>query len=171
MSGVATCIKLINLFTGQHPLLSEPRNGEAVRHHLAWRLCFNQKYFWAIQFGALAITISVNLSQSNSSFGSLISISCYRSMHKTPSQIARSLRALHKARKLGLLRSVRIVPGHNACAAAHSQRGIEYLGDTVPELPLAGCTSECCECDYQPTGSELLRRLNVNQKPLPEKKS
>ena len=90
-------------------------------------------------------------------------------MHKTPSQIARSLRALHKARKLGLLRSVRVAPGRNACETSRLQRDIEYLGDSVPGLPLAGCTSECCECDYRPTGSELLRRLNANQKPLAEK--
>src|ERR1041385_5708412 len=60
-------------------------------------------------------------------------------MHKTPSQIARSLRAFQKAQKLGLLRSVRIAAGPNACKAAQSQRGIEYLGGTVPSLPLAGC--------------------------------
>jgi hypothetical protein len=46
-------------------------------------------------------------------------------MHKTPSQIARWLRALQNARKLGLLRSVRIEPGPGACEAAQSQRGID----------------------------------------------
>jgi len=91
-------------------------------------------------------------------------------MHKTPLQIARSLRALHKARKLGLLRSVRIAPGHNACEAARSQLDIEYLGDAVPTLPLAGCTRARCECEYLPVGSKLLRRLNVNQRPSPERK-
>jgi hypothetical protein len=91
-------------------------------------------------------------------------------MHKTPSQIARSLRALQRAQKLGLLRSVRIAPGPDACETAQSQRDIEYLGNTVPKLPLVGCTREHCECDYLPTGSDLLRRLNVNQSPSPERK-
>lgn len=91
-------------------------------------------------------------------------------MHKTPAQIARALRALHKARKLGLLRSVRIAPGPDACEVARSQRDIEYLGDTVPSLPLAGCTKTSCDCEYLPFGSKLLRRLNVNQKPSPERK-
>jgi hypothetical protein len=91
-------------------------------------------------------------------------------MHKTPSQIARWLRALQKARKLGLLRSVRIEPGPGECEAAQSQRGIEYLGNTVPHLPLAGCTRSLCECDYQPTGSALLQRLCANQKPSSDKK-
>jgi hypothetical protein len=27
-----------------------------------------------------------------------------------------------------------------------------------------------CECEYQPLGSDLLLRLNANQKPSPEKK-
>lgn len=91
-------------------------------------------------------------------------------MHKTPSQIARSLRALQRAQKLGLLRSVRITPGPKACEAAESQRDIEYLGGTVPRLPLIRCTSVHCECDYQPVGSDLLRRLNVNKKPSRRKK-
>jgi hypothetical protein len=92
------------------------------------------------------------------------------SMHKTPSQIARSLRALQKAQKLGLLRSVRIAPGPDACDAAQSHRDIEYVGSTVPRLPLAGYTRVHCECEYQPVGSDLLRRLDVNQKSLPGKK-
>ena len=68
MSGVASYVKLINLFSGQHPLLSEPRNGEAVRHHPAWRLCF-RNFSGQFSLGALAIK------KSNSSFGGLISIS------------------------------------------------------------------------------------------------
>jgi hypothetical protein len=85
-------------------------------------------------------------------------------MHKTPAQIARSLRAFRKAHKLGLLRSVRISPGPGACEQARSQRGVEYLGDIVPPLPLSRCTCERCECDYLPAGSSLLRRLNVFRK-------
>ena len=57
-------------------------------------------------------------------------------MHKTPSQIAHSLRALQKAQKLGLLRSVRIAAGPDACEPAQSQRDIEYLGSTVPCLKI-----------------------------------
>ena len=86
-------------------------------------------------------------------------------MHKTPAQIARTLRALRKAHKLGLLRSVRIWPGPGACEEARSQRGVEYLGNVVPRLPLARCTRESCECEYLPAGSDLLRRLNVYRKP------
>ena len=60
-------------------------------------------------------------------------------MHKSPKQIARSLRAFRNAQRMGLLRCVRIAPGPNACEAARSQRGIEYLGNAIPRLPLAQC--------------------------------
>ena len=61
-------------------------------------------------------------------------------MRKTPSQIARSLRALKNAQRLGLLRGVRILPGRNACEAAVAQFGVDYSGNAVPHLPLAECT-------------------------------
>jgi hypothetical protein len=87
-------------------------------------------------------------------------------MHKTPKQIARSLRAFRNAHRLGLLRSVRISPGPGACEAARSQYSVEYLGNVVPRLPLAQCTRGHCECEYVPMGSEkLLRRLHVTGKP------
>jgi hypothetical protein len=86
-------------------------------------------------------------------------------LHKTPSQIARSLRAFRNAHKLGLLRSVRILPGACACEAARLQTGIEHLGNVVPRLPLPDCTCELCECTYVPAGSKQLRRLNANKKP------
>jgi len=92
-------------------------------------------------------------------------------MHKTPKDIARSLRAFRKAHKLGLLRSVCISPGSDACDAAQSQRGIEYLGSTVPRLPLAGCTRPYCDCEYLSIGSDQLRRLNVNRRPTAKRKS
>jgi hypothetical protein len=38
-----------------------------------------------------------------------------RTMHKTPKDIARSLRAFKRAHKLGLLHHVGIVPGAAAC--------------------------------------------------------
>ena len=82
-------------------------------------------------------------------------------MHKTPKDIARSLRAFKNAHKLGLLRGVRIVPGHKGCEAARAQNNTEYLGSAVPRLPLAECTCEFCRCDYQPRGSKLLQQLNV----------
>jgi hypothetical protein len=85
-------------------------------------------------------------------------------MHKTPAQIARSLRAFRKAHKLGLLRSVRILPGPGACEEARSQRDVEYLAVTVPSLPLPRCTRETCECGYLPAGSSLLRRLDIFRK-------
>jgi len=85
-------------------------------------------------------------------------------MHKTPKQIARTLRAFRNAHRLGLLRSVRISPGPNACEAARSQYGVEYLGNVVPHLPLAQCTRANCECKYTPVGSEQLRRLNATGK-------
>ena len=87
-------------------------------------------------------------------------------MHKSPKQIARSLRAFRNAHRMGLLRCVRIAPGPNACEAARSQRGIEYLGNAIPRLPLAQCLRADCECDYHPVGSEKLRSLYVG-KPLP----
>ena len=80
-------------------------------------------------------------------------------MHKTPAQIARSLRAFRNAHRMGLLRSVRISPGPDACEAARSQFCVEYLGNVVPRLPLAQCARDHCECEYEPVGSEQLRRL------------
>ena len=56
--------------------------------------------------------------------------------------------------------------GRNACEAARSQRGIEYLGNAIPRLPLAQCVRADCECDYLPVGSKKLRSLYVD-KPLP----
>jgi hypothetical protein len=89
-------------------------------------------------------------------------------MHKAPAQIARSLRAFRNAYRLGLLRSVVICPGPDACEEAKSQRDVEYLGNVVPRLPLARCTCDYCECDYSPIGSDRLQRLNANRK-LPSK--
>jgi len=77
-------------------------------------------------------------------------------MHKTPKDIARSLRAFRNAYRLGLLRCVRISTGEHACEAARAQDRMEYLGNAVPSLPLAQCTRSLCECDYLPVGSEKL---------------
>ena len=85
-------------------------------------------------------------------------------MHKTPKQIARSLRAFRNAYRLVLLRSVSISLGPSACEAARSQYGVEYLGNAVPRLPLAQCTRDHCECDYVPVGSEQMRRLRATGK-------
>ena len=82
-------------------------------------------------------------------------------MHKTPVQIARSLRAFRNAHRLELLRSVCVSPGRRACDAARSQYGLEYLGNIVPRLPLAECTCEHCECKYVPLGSEQLQKLRA----------
>jgi hypothetical protein len=80
-------------------------------------------------------------------------------MHKHPVQIARTLRAFRNVYRLGLLRSVFIAPGANACAAARAQSGVEYIGNVVPRLPLPDCTCEKCECDYVPVGTKKLRGL------------
>ena len=90
----------------------------------------------------------------------------YRSpeMHKTPIQIARSLRAFRNAQRLGLLSHVRISPARGACEAAHMLRVIKYPGSAVPRLPLAQCTSDECECKYAPVGSDKLRRLYAPRK-------
>jgi hypothetical protein len=85
-------------------------------------------------------------------------------MHKSPKEIARSLRSFRNAHRLKLLLCVRIAPGHGACDAARSQAGVEYLGDVVPRLPLAQCTRARCRCDYVPVGSRRLDRLNANKK-------
>ena len=85
-------------------------------------------------------------------------------MRKAPSQIARSLRALKNAQRLGLLRGVRVLPGRNACEAAVAQFGVEYSGNTVPHLPLAQCTRDHCECRYVPIGSDQLRALDATGK-------
>ena len=93
----------------------------------------------------------------------LISVPWKReSMHKTPAQIARSLRAFRNAHKLGLLRSVRISPGRDACNAARWQTTVEYMGNVVPRLPLAKCTQETCECKYVPVGGgKIMDRLRA----------
>jgi hypothetical protein len=85
-------------------------------------------------------------------------------MHKSPKEIARSLRAFRNAHKLKLLRCVRIASGDGACDAARSQAGIEYSGDLVPRLPLTQCNRALCECDYEPVGSSRLDQLDVNGK-------
>ena len=82
-------------------------------------------------------------------------------MHKTPRQIARSLRAFRNAHRLGLLHHVCISPGPGACEAARNLHGIEYPGNAVPRLPLDQCTSDQCECKYQPAGSAKLRHMLV----------
>jgi len=82
-------------------------------------------------------------------------------MHKSPSQIARSLRAFRNAQRLGLLRGVRILPGPNPCEAVVGQFGSEYPGNTVPRLPLLRCTLNRCECKYVAIGSEKFRRLRT----------
>jgi hypothetical protein len=84
-------------------------------------------------------------------------------MHKIPKDIARSLRAIRSAHRLGLLRCVRISPGEHVCEAAVAQRKMEYLGNAVPRLPLVQCTRARCECDYVPTGTRKLRRMNANK--------
>jgi len=89
-------------------------------------------------------------------------------MHKTPSQIARALRAFRNAHRLGLLRAVRISPGPRACDAARSQSGVEYLGSVVPRLPLAQCNRDHCECAYAPVGTKLLHRLRGTGKSPPK---
>jgi hypothetical protein len=90
-------------------------------------------------------------------------------MHKTPRQIARSLRAFRNAYRLGLLRHVRITPGRGACEAARTLHVIEYPGNAVPRLPLAQCSSDQCECKYQPVGTNKLRHMlatgTLRQKP------
>jgi hypothetical protein len=73
-------------------------------------------------------------------------------MHKAPKDIARSLRAFKKAHRLGLLHHVCIVPGRSACEAARAQRGVSYICNGVPTLPLRECTHRQCDCDYAPIG-------------------
>lgn len=84
-------------------------------------------------------------------------------MHKSPNQIARTLRAFRNAHRLGLLRSVRISFGPDACDVARSQNGVEYMGNVVPRLPLAGCTRGLCDCKYVPSGTDHLHRLDAVQ--------
>jgi hypothetical protein len=82
-------------------------------------------------------------------------------MHKSPSQIARALRALRNAHRRGLLRGVRILPGRDACDCVLAQFGREYPAETVLNLPLPQCTRSSCECKYVPIGSEKSRRRRV----------
>lgn len=75
-----------------------------------------------------------------------------QTMHKTPKHIARSLCAFRRAHTLGLLHHVYIKPGALACEAAQSQRGVSYIWNAVPKLPLGECTRDQCDCDYAPVG-------------------
>ena len=79
-------------------------------------------------------------------------------IHKTPKHIARSLRAFKKAHKLDLLQHVCIKPGTLACEAARSQRGVSYICNAVPKLPLQGCSRQQCSCDYAPIGKRIIGR-------------
>ena len=92
-------------------------------------------------------------------------------MHKTPAQMARSLRALSNASRLGLLRTVRILPGPNACEMVVAQFGIDYLVTDLPRLPLGQCARDHCECKYVPIGSDKLRRQYSTGKSLSPKSS
>ena len=82
-------------------------------------------------------------------------------MRKTPSQVARSIRALKNAQRLGLLRGVRILPGRNAYDAALAQFGVDYSGNTVPHLQLTHCPRDRRECKYIPIGSDQLYGFRV----------
>lgn len=112
--------------------------------------------FWPLANMLLHCTCSL-LTQSETECFQMVAV------HRIPKDIARLQRAFNNAHKLGLLRSVRIVAGPKSCEAVRAQRKTEYLGDTVPRLPLAECTRELCQCDYEPRGSKLLKRLNVSR--------
>jgi len=79
-------------------------------------------------------------------------------MHKAPKDIARALGAFKRAHKLGLLHHVSITPSASACEAARSQKGVSYICNAVPRLPLAECTRKQCDCDYTPMASRLIRK-------------
>jgi hypothetical protein len=64
-------------------------------------------------------------------------------MPKSPSQIARSLRALRNADRLGLVRGVRILVGPNACEAVLKQFASEYPANAMPSLPLPNARDRC----------------------------
>ena len=115
---------------------------------------------------ALGLTIILNFSLSALLGGNWIPVLLEKCpMHRSPSQIARALRALRNAHRLGLLRGVRILPGRDACEAVQAQFGSEYPGNTVPHLPLPQCTRDRCECKYVPIGSKKFRRLRATGKP------
>ena len=82
-------------------------------------------------------------------------------MHKTPKDIARSLRAFKRAHRLGLLHHVRIMPGTSACETARAQKGVSYICNAVPKLPLSECTRGQCNCDYAPVASDRIGRTGV----------
>ena len=63
---------------------------------------------------------------------------------------------------MGLLRSVRISPGRDACIAAQRQINVEHMGNVVPRLPLTQCTQPTCECEYIPVGGgRVMDRLRA----------
>ena len=84
-------------------------------------------------------------------------------MHKSPTQIARSLRAFRQAHRFGLLRGVRILPGPIPRAGVIGQFGSEHPGNKVPRLPLPRCTRHRCECKYVAIGSEKFRSLRTTK--------
>ena len=87
-------------------------------------------------------------------------------MAKRPLHIAQSLRAFRNAHRLGLLRYVSIVPGANPCEAALFQNNLRYSGYAVPRLPLSGCESPNCQCEYLAVGTEKPRELNADVAPV-----
>ena len=115
---------------------------------------------------ALGLTIILNFSLSALLGGNPIPLLLeMRPIHNSPRQIARALRALRNAHKLGLLRGVRILPGPKPCEAVVAQFGTEYPGNKVPRLPLRRCTRNRCDCKYVPIGSEKFHRLRTTKKP------
>ena len=116
----------------------------------------------AAQAHALGLTIILNFRFGRLFGGDWISL---HPMPKSPSQIARSLRALRNADRLGLVRGVRVLPGPNACEAVLKQFASEYPANAAPSLPLPQCTSDHCQCKYVPVGSEKFRRHCTAEKP------
>ena len=108
----------------------------------------------------LGLTIILNFRFGPLFGGSRLSVHL---MPKSPSQIARSLRALHNADRL--VRGVRILPGPNACEAVVKQFASEYPANAMPSLSLPQCTGDRCQCKYVPIGSEKFRRLCATEKP------
>jgi len=74
-------------------------------------------------------------------------------MHKSPNQIARSLRAFRNAHRRW----------PDACDAARSQDGVEYMGMSFRVYRSPGVRGQC-DCKYVPSGTDHLHRLDAAQK-------
>ena len=86
-------------------------------------------------------------------------------MHKSPKQIARSLRAFRNAYRLGWLRSVRILPRPGACEARGHNTALSIWVILFPVCRSLNARSTIVNANMYLQASGKLRRLYATGKP------